>query len=65
MVIQERTVPTGLLLYNDSEQYEHGWMMQTLVYGHAISPERSILFLCCALATDGNREKERSIVSQQ
>ena len=65
MVIQERTVSAGLLLYNDTEQYGHSWMMRALVYGRAISPERSILPLCCAPATDGNRKKERGIVSQQ
>ncbi len=40
-------------------------MIRALVYERAISPERRILPLCCAPATDGNRKKERGIVSQQ
>ena len=53
MVIQEKTLLAGLLLYNDTEQYGHSWMMRALVDGRAVSPERSILFLCCALTTEG------------
>jgi hypothetical protein len=53
----------GLLLYNDTEQYGHSWMIRALVYGRAISSERSIFSLCCALATDSNRKKEPGIVS--
>ena len=43
----------------------HSWMSRALGYGRASSPERCILSLCCAPATDGNRKKERGIVSQQ
>ncbi len=65
MVMQERALSAGLLLCNDTERCAHSWMIRALVYGRAISPEHSILPLCCAPATDGSRKKERGIVSQQ
>ena len=65
MGMQERTLLAGLSLCNDTEQY--GAELDDPSAGiraHQLSRAQHPP-TCCVPATDGNRKKERGIVSQQ